>query len=69
MHFNINVTYNGQHLFATADHSITNTYELRKVYEHFQKKFPKSENYSLEVTLWELIGQTISEERIFNHGK
>lgn len=59
MYYEINVSLNGKHLFATAEHSITNQSQMEKVYELFQKKFPESEGYRLDVTLWEKRGKPI----------
>ena len=59
MHYEINVSLNGKHLFATAERSITSKSQMEEVYELFQQKFPKSEGYTLDVTLWEKRGTPI----------
>lgn len=59
MYYEINVALNGKHLFATAEHSITSKTRMEEVYELFQQKFPKSEGYTLDVTLWEKRGTPI----------
>ena len=59
MYYEINVSLNGKHLFATAERSITSKSQMEEVYELFQQKFPKSEGYTLDVTLWEKRGTPI----------
>ena len=57
--YEINVSLNGQHFFATDERSITSIYELKKVFPIIKEKFPKSEGYEITVTYWEKIGQDI----------
>ena len=45
--FEINVSLNGHHLFATHERSISNNYELKHVLTIFKEKFPKSEGYEI----------------------
>lgn len=59
MYYEINVSLNGKHLFATAERSITDRNTLEKVYNLFVEKFPKSEGYELDVTLYEKCGSRI----------
>ena len=59
MYYEINVSLNGKHLFATAERSIDNKRELENVYSLFKEKFPESEGYKLSVTMWEKIGKAI----------
>lgn len=66
MYYEINVSLNGKHLFATAERSITNTTKMEDVYNLFLEKFPEKEGYKLDVTRWENIGKPIifKNERI-----
>lgn len=50
MNFEINVSHNGQHLFATDKRSLDNTPRLRMVLPLLMKKFPKSEGYEVSVS-------------------
>lgn len=59
MYYEINVSLNGKHLFATAERSITTQSKMEKMRELFQKKFPESEGYKLDITLWEKRGTPI----------
>lgn len=59
MYYEINVSLNGKHLFATAERSITNRNEMEEMYKLFQQKFPESEGYMLDITLCEKRGTPI----------
>ena len=58
-YYEINVSLNGKHLFATAERSITSKQKMEEMYKLFEQKFPKSEGYTLDVTLWEKRGTPI----------
>ena len=60
MYYEINVSQNGKHLFATAERSLTNSWEMEKVYKLFKDKFPKSEGYKISVTYYEKYGKIIN---------
>ena len=59
MYYEINVSLNGKHLFATAERSITNSTKMEDVYSLFLEKFPEKEGYKLDVTRWEKVGKPI----------
>jgi hypothetical protein len=46
-HYEINVSLNGRHLFATAERSCVTQDDLNKVLDIFVAKFPKSEGYKI----------------------
>ena len=56
MYYEINVTLNGKHLFATAERSATCQSSLKLLYDIFKEKFPESEGYEISVTRWERVG-------------
>lgn len=62
MYYEINVSLNGKHLFATAERSIVNTWHLQKVYNLFKEKFPAEEGYQITVTEWVKGGKTVNME-------
>ena len=62
MYYEINVSLNGKHLFATAAHSITNNLKAEKVYNLFKEKFPDSEGYKIDITEWNKVGRAIDME-------
>lgn len=59
MYYEINVSLNGKHLFATAERSIVNTFQLQKVYNLFKEKFPEEDGYKINVTQWEKVGKEV----------
>jgi hypothetical protein len=50
MYFEINVSLNGFHLFATHERSINNINELKEVYKVFKEKFLESDGFKLTIT-------------------
>lgn len=62
MYYEITVSLNGKHLFATAERSVVNTYQLQKIYNLFVEKFPAEEGYEITVTEWRKTGKPIAME-------
>lgn len=62
MYYEINISLNGKHLFATAERSITNNLKVEKVYNIFKEKFPEEEGYKIDITYWEKVGKHIDIE-------
>ena len=60
--YEINVSLNGQHFFATHERSIVSEKKLKEVYKVFKEKFPKSDGYELSVTYWTRNGKEIDME-------
>lgn len=60
MYYEINVSLNGKHFFATTERSITDKQKLIEVYNVFLEKFPKSEGYGITVTEYKTVGQNIN---------
>lgn len=56
MYFEINVSLNGRHFFATSERSIQDAGKAESLYKVFLKKFPESEGYRVTVTCWEKTG-------------
>lgn len=64
MYFEINVSHNGRHFFATAERSIWDMTKLKQVYYTLKKKFPTSEGYEISVTKYENSGRRVQESEI-----
>ena len=62
MYYIINVSRGGQHLFATAEHSLTTPTEFLACREIFLKKFPEEEGYTVTCTRWETSGTPVPDE-------
>lgn len=59
MYYQITVSKNGYHFFATAEHSIITRGQLDIVYNTLKNKFPREEGYEINVTRWEKTGKFI----------
>lgn len=59
MYYEINVSFNGIHFFATAPRSIDNDIKLAQVLSLFDRKFPESEGYKIMVELNPEVSQLI----------
>jgi len=65
MHYEINVSKNGSHLFATAERSLTTETSLKVVHEKLTEAFPEDEGYNISVTQWHAPqGQGINMEEL-----
>ena len=64
MYYEINVSLNGRHLFATSNRSITDKWTLEKVYKVLKEKFTEEEGYKLMVTKIETIGREVNMEEM-----
>lgn len=60
MYYEINVSLNGHHFFATAERSITSKDKLKKVWEAMKKAFPQSEGYEMSATLYSHVGEYVT---------
>ena len=52
MHYKINVSLNGIHYFATSDHSLNDEKKARDLLAVFLEKFPPSDGYRIELSVW-----------------
>ena len=66
MYYEINVSLNDKHFFATDKRSITNKRALKEVYNVFKEKFPPEEGYDIIVSLTETTGRYIDMEEYFD---
>ena len=66
MYYEINVSLNGRHFFATDKRSITTERALKEVYPIIKKKFPPEEGYDILVSHTETIGKYIDMEQEFS---
>lgn len=60
MYYEINVSHNGKHLFATAGRSITSEMALKTVYPILHSKFLESDGYKITVTYFSETGKHIN---------
>lgn len=58
MYYEINISENGKHLFATAERSITDEKQLKIVYDKLTAAFPQPQ-YVITVTKYQMIGNAV----------
>jgi len=59
MPYEINISKNGKHYFATAERSLTTLGEATKLYNELKEFYPESQGFKLSLTKWETIGKEI----------
>jgi len=64
MYYEINVSLNGRHFFATAERSIRDIHKLKQVYHTFKKNFPESEGFSISITKYETAGRSVNKSEL-----
>ncbi len=65
MYYEINVSLNGKHFFATDKRSITTKRALEEVYPVLKEKFPQEEGYDILVSCVETKGRYLDMEKEF----
>lgn len=60
MYYEINVSQNGKHFFATHARSIPNKEYADKLMAEFVKRFPFDEGFRVDCTRWELTGTPLA---------
>lgn len=66
MYYEINISLNGRHFFATDKRSITTERALKEVYPIIKKKFPPEEGYDILVSCTKTTGKYIDMEQEFS---
>ena len=56
-HYEIIVSKNGRHLFATAERSATCEGTARALLAEITKRFPESEGFQVNCYYWECVGR------------
>lgn len=64
-HFEINVTLNGQHFFATDPRSCISLEQAKEVYSELWARFPEDEGWKVSVTFWQIVGTAVSHRTLF----
>lgn len=62
-YYEINVSLNGVHFFATHKRSLPDKRTMQKVLEVFKEKFPESEGYRIMVTAESTYGEYIYDSK------
>lgn len=56
MYYEINVSCDGKHFFATSERSLTTRIDAQIAYNIFKDKFPADEGYKISVSRIEQLG-------------
>jgi hypothetical protein len=59
-YYDINVSKNGIHLFATHPRSLVNEDDAKELAVLLRSKFPVSEGYDVSVTYWQATGKHLN---------
>ena len=62
MYYEINVSLNGSHFFATSERSIQTQSKMNQVYKELKRAFPTSKGYEVSVTFYNLVGEFVHPE-------
>lgn len=63
MGYEINISKNGKHYFATADRSLGHDIKKTKqIYQELKSLYPEDKGFKLSVTLWNHVGSNIDME-------
>lgn len=65
MYYEINVSKEGVHLFATAERSLPTREAAKRVLHLFLEKFPKSEGFHVVISEWEKRGEGFTPDVFF----
>lgn len=55
-YFEVNVSLNGTHFFATSPRSITNADKAKDVVREIMKRFPKSDGFEVAISYEKCVG-------------
>ena len=58
-YYEINVSKDGKHFFATAPRSLTSKHRMKEAFEKFKEAFTEEEGYKISVTYWESLGHGV----------
>lgn len=64
MHYEINVSLNGMHFFATAERSIQSEEKLIQVYNALKAAFPEDKGYWVKATYWQKTGKEVNMQAL-----
>jgi len=62
--YEINVSKDGIHLFATHERSLTSPQQTRKVYDKLVETFPKNDGYLVEISYCQTTSRKIEPKEL-----
>lgn len=67
MGYEINVSKDGKHFFATHERSLgLSKSHTREVYDKLVEAFPKNEGYEISINYWEKAGHTVKPKNLLS---
>lgn len=66
MRYEINVSLNGKHFFATAERSLAYKSNAMEVLAEIYKRFPESEGFKVDITEWHEEGKGSTAEEFLS---
>lgn len=63
MYYEINISKNGRHYFATAERSLTEEEAATAAYWDLVARFPESEGFKITISRWEHSGREFKPKR------
>ncbi|HDR7263713.1 hypothetical protein [Bacillus sp. CH_203] len=64
MYYEINISKDGKHFFATSERSVDMQSTLESILKVFVEKFPESEGYKINVTNYQTVGKIIDYKEL-----
>lgn len=58
-YYEINVSYKGTHLFATAERSIETEARYQQILSIIEEKFPEDKGFEVSATHWKAVGKVL----------
>ena len=67
MSYEINVSRNGKHFFATHERSLgLSKHHTREVYDKLVEAFPANEGYKIEIRYWQTTGESVKPKKLLD---
>lgn len=59
MHYSLNISRHGSHIFTTSSNSAVSEKKAKALHTLFMEKFPEAEGYKVDVSLWSTSGKDV----------
>lgn len=62
MHYEINVTLNGAHHFATHERSATDEKKAARLFQDLRQRFPEAQGYQVTASMQHTTGRNVTDQ-------